>query len=189
MKGRWILIGAILGLFLGCKNEERAVVLEPTDSTIRYELPKVEFVKQLDIAEDITDRWSVFNEYRVILASIPNSTLERIRTQSERLMSYSDSLIKHVPKELATMPIKTRLDVVHARMSLLKQSSENLIVDSVELKNNFEESVTSFNILLHQINEKFEKDAILKTEEGNFSSEMQQRFRDSIFQIEKSRSK
>ncbi len=177
----------VFGLLLSCKEEERAPMPEPTDSTIVYDLPSVEFVQQLDIAEDATAQWSVFNEFKSTLASIPNSNLERIRTQSERLTNYSDSLTKQIPEVLSTMPIKTRLDVVHARLRLFNQSSEEVVVDSVELKNNFKESITAFNTLLYQINEKFDKDAIQRQEDANFSHEIQQRFRDSIFEIEKSR--
>lgn len=185
-----LIIGVLVyGLFLGCKDQEQVELPEPTDSNAVYDLPHIELVQQSDVAENATSQWSVFDEFTSILVSIPGSNIERIRTQSDRLTRYSDSLMKHIPDNLITMPIQNRLDVIHARMNLLQQSSEHIVVDSQKLKENYRESVLAFNALLHQINEKFARDAIQQLEEGNFSTEIQQRFRDSVFEIEKRKQK
>jgi|SRR5690625_2583750 len=176
-------------MILSCKEEERAYMPDPTDSSTTYNWPEAEFVKQTSDAENATLQWSVFPELKSTLASIPQADLNRIRTQTKKLTRYSDSLRKRMPATLQTKPISARLDVVYARVALLDLSANSLQVDSLELRENYEESLTAFNILLHQINEKFEKDAIQKQEGINYSREVQQRLRDSIFKVEQSKQK
>lgn len=187
MKIRLLLGILFFALFFSCKEEERMTLPDPTDSSTRYDIPEADFISQIDIAEDATAQWSVFNELKSTLASIPKADLRRIRTQSEKLTHYSDSLRKTIPTSLKTMPIKTRLDVVHARIELLNMTANNLLVDSLELKENYKETLLAFNTLLHQINEKYEKDAIQKQGDKIFSHELQQRTKDSIFKIEQAR--
>lgn len=184
-------IFGVLGflVFFSCGEEERMPMPDPTDSSTKYDLPETEFIKQLRVAENATAQWTVFNELKSTLASIPEADLQRIRTQSEKMTHYSDSLMKQIPASLETMPIKGRLDVVYSRLELFKQTANKILVDSLELKNDYNESVTAFNILLHQINEKFDKDAIQITEDKNFTYEKQQRLRDSVFKVEKNRQK
>lgn len=176
-----------LGLFGSCKEEEKALLPDPTDISMKYDLPKAKFIAQLAVAERATAEWSVFNEFKSNLASLSDANLERLRSQTSKLTMFSDSLVKHVPASLSSLPIKSRMDVVHARIELLEQSSSSWAVDSLELKENYQEVILAFNVLLHQINEKFEKEAIQKQEADNFSHELQQRTRDSIFEIEKNR--
>src|SRR5690625_6368611 len=109
-------------------------VPDATDSSTRYDIPHADFITQIDIAADATAQWPVFNELKSTLASIPKADLRRIRTQSEKLTHYSDSLRKTMPTSLETIPIKTKLDVVHARIELLNMTANNLLVDSLELK-------------------------------------------------------
>lgn len=190
LKQKSLLLGILLlSLFFSCKEEEKAVLPDPTESTTKYELPKVDFIKQLAVAQNATAQWSVFDEFKRTLAALPYADLERLRSESERLTNYSDSLRKQMPPALETMPIRSRMDVVYARLELLQQSANSWVVDSVELKDNYQESITAFNTLLYQINEKFDKDAIQQEEGVNFSYELQQRTRDSIFKIEKSKQK
>lgn len=179
----------VLLLFSSCKEEERVIMPDPTDSSTIYNLPDIEFVKQIGVAENATAQWSVFNEFKSTLASVPEADLQRIRTQSKKLIHYSDSLMKQMPATLETMPIKSRLDVVHSRLELFNQTANKVLVDSIELKKDYEESMIAFNTLLHQINEKFDKDAIQRIEDENFSYEMQQHLRDSIFKVEQSKQK
>lgn len=179
----------VLLVFSSCGEEERMVMPDPTDSSTKYNLPETEFVKQSPITENATAQWTVFHELKSTLASIPEADLQKIRTQSEKMTHYSDSLMKQIPASLETMPIKSRLDVVHSRLEMFNQTANKILVDSLELKNDYRESVTAFNILLHQINEKFDKDAIQITEDKNFIYEKQQRLRDSIFKVEKNRQK
>lgn len=162
---------------------------DPTSGSERYNLPEVEFVEQLVVARNATAQWSVFHELKSTLTSIPKVDLQGIRTQAEIMTHYSDSLMKQIPSSLETMPIKSRLDVVHSRLELFKQTANKMLVDSLELKNDYKESIIAFNILLHQINEKFDKDAVLITEDENFLQEKQQRLRDSIFKVEMSKQK
>lgn len=187
MKNRLLLGMFVFTLLFSCKEEERIILPDPTDSSTKYDIPEAVFTPLIDVAENATAQWSVFNELKSTLRSIPRADLQRIRTQSEKLTHYSDSLRKTIPSSLASMPIKTRLDVVHARIELLNMNANNLLVDSLELKDNYAETLTAFNTLLHQINEKFEKDAIQKQGEKIFSRELQQRTKDSIFEIEQAR--
>ena len=189
LKLRGIFGVLLLLMFSSCGDEERAPMPDPMDSSTRYNLPETEFIQQLQVAENATAQWTVFHELKSTLASIPQADLQKIRTQSEKMTHYSDSLMKQIPPSLETMPIKGRLDVVHSRLELFKQTANKILVDSLELKKDYIESITAFNVLLHQINEKFDKEAIQRTEDKNFSYEKQQRLRDSIFKVEKSRQK
>lgn len=179
----------VISMILSCKENERAYRPDPTDSATTYNWPEAEFVKQTSAAENASLQWSVFPEFKATLASLPQADLNRIRTQTEKLIRYSDSLRNSKPATLQTTPISVRLDVVYARVNLLDMTANSLQVDSLELRENYEESLNAFNILLHQINEKFEKEAIQKQEDVNFSREVQQRLRDSIFKIEQSKQK
>lgn len=189
MKQRLIFGLVLLAVLLSCKEEEEPTLPDPTSSATMFNLPEAVFVEQTAAAENTTAQWSVFNEFKSTLASLSQTDLEKMRTQSEKLLRYSDSLKKEVPNRIGTLPIRNRMDVVHARLELLQQSVNSWVVDSVELKDNYEESITAFNILLYQINEKFEKEAIQSQEARNFSQEVEQRFRDSIFKVEKARQK
>jgi len=189
LKLRGIFGVLLLLMFSSCGDEERAPMPDPMDSSTRYNLLETEFIQQLQVAENATAQWTVFHELKSTLASIPQADLQKIRTQSEKMTHYSDSLMKQIPPSLETMPIKGRLDVVHSRLELFKQTANKILVDSLELKKDYIESITAFNVLLHQINEKFDKEAIQRTEDKNFSYEKQQRLRDSIFKVEKSRQK
>lgn len=176
-------------MFSSCGEEERISMPDPTSSSTTYRWSEAVFVKQTSAAENATLQWSVFPEFKTTLASLPKANLNRMRTQTKKLTNYSDSLRKEIPTPLQTLPISTRLDVVYARVALLNMTANNLQVDSLELRRDFEESLTAFNMLLHQINEKFEKDRIQMQENKNFSQEIEQRHRDSIFKIEQAKQK
>lgn len=180
----FLLSFILLLLGVSCKEEGTVVLQEPTESSKQYKFKETEFFELSNEGENIVESWSVYNELERSLKKLPKSKLEDLRIESSKLVRYADSLSTNLPAQIDIMMIQARLDVVLTRFNLLKQSAEAIIVDSLALHMNYDESVLAFNALLHQIEEKIQKDKILKQEERNFEAELNQRHRDSIFRLE-----
>lgn len=174
----------LLLLGVSCKEEGTVVLQEPTESSKQYKFKKAEFFELSNEAENIVESWSVYNELERSLKKLPQSKLEDLRVESSKLVRYADSLSTSLPTQIDIMMIQARLDVVLTRFHLLQQTADAILVDSLALYKNYDESILAFNALLHQIEEKIQKDKILKQEEHNFEAELNQRHRDSIFRLE-----
>ncbi len=131
-------------------------------------------------------KWGVFEEFIDEAQKINGSTFEGLRITSERLVEYSDSLVKKIPDTLNTKPINSRLIVVKTRVALLNQTAHQSRFDSLALQQNIGEFNTAVTNLIVQLNEKFLKDDIDFQRKDNEESELkkQKRFRDSVFKIE-----
>lgn len=131
-------------------------------------------------------KWGVFEEFMDEAQKVSGSTFEGLRITSERLVEYSDSLVKKIPDTLNTKPINSRLVVMKTRVALLHQTAQQSRFDSLALQQNIREFNTAVSNLIIQLNEKFLKDEIDFQRKDNEESELkkQQRFRDSVFKIE-----
>ena len=105
-------------------------------------------------------QWLGFEDFEIEFRSLNGSTLEQLRTKSERLVQYSDSLTKKIPDTLNSISISSRLVVVRTRANLLFQEVHKSRLDSLRLENAIDEMNVAVTHLILQLNEKFEKDEI-----------------------------
>lgn len=105
-------------------------------------------------------QWIGFEDFEIEFRSLNGSTLEELRTKSERLVQYSDSLTKKIPDTLNSISISSRLVVVRTRANLLFQEVHKSRLDSLRLENAIDEMNVAMTHLILQLNEKFEKDEI-----------------------------
>jgi len=105
-------------------------------------------------------QWLGFEDFEIEFRSLNGSTLEQLRTKSERLVQYSDSLTKKIPDTLNSISISSRLVVVRTRGNLLFQEVHKSRLDSLRLENAIDEMNVAVTHLILQLNEKFEKDEI-----------------------------
>lgn len=180
---------AVSILLSSCGNREDSLVedVEVTQNfNNRFGDTSVQLPKLSSAAETEVIGWSVFEDFQNEMNTLNGSTLEELRTKSERLKLHTDSLGKKIPEVLATQPINSRLLVVDARVNLLDQEINKTRVDSLSIEEQLKElTMATVNFYL-QINEKLQKDNIDKEREEDEKKELekQKRFLDSVYQAE-----
>lgn len=137
-------------------------------------------------SEEITLRWSVFEDFENEATTLNGKTIQVLRNKTERLIRHTDTLQKNIPDSLNTTPIYSRLVVVGARVKLLHQEVHRASFDSTRVAVYLDETNNAVRNLIVQINEKFLKDAIdLQREEDEQKElEKQKRYLDSIAELE-----
>lgn len=138
-------------------------------------------------AQPFIVQWSVFEDLESDLRSINGATREKIRSVSERLVIYSDSLSKKIPDTLNNKAIVSRLTVLNTRTNLLFQEAHKSRIDSLKLELALTELNRAATNMVVQINEKFQKDAIDIQRKDDEDTELQQqkRFTDSVYKVER----
>ncbi|PKA82820.1 hypothetical protein ATE92_0959 [Ulvibacter sp. MAR_2010_11] len=131
-------------------------------------------------------QWSVFEEFEGDVRSIHGSNLEKLRSTSDRLVQYSDSLSKKIPDTLNSKAIISRLTVVNTRANILSQEVHRSRIDSLQLENAIAELDKAMTNFIVQLNEKFQKDAIDFQRRDNEENELkkQKKFLDSVYKAE-----
>lgn len=105
-------------------------------------------------------QWIGFEDFEIETRSVNGSNLEQLRSKSERLVQYADSLTKKIPDTLNIKSITSRLVVVKTRANLLFQEVHKSRLDSLRLEKAIDEMNVAVTHLIFQLNEKFEKDEI-----------------------------
>lgn len=138
-----------------------------------------------DVITHVT-QWSVFEDFEKEARSINGSSLEKLRSSTERLVQYSDSLSKKIPDTLSSNAVRSRLTVVRTRANLLFQEVRKSRIDSVKLENSIAEMDNAIANFFVQLNEKFQKDAIDFQRKDNEEKELekQKKFLDSVYKAE-----
>jgi hypothetical protein len=138
-----------------------------------------------DVITHVT-QWSVFEDFEKEARSINGSSLEKLRSSTERLVQYSDSLSKKIPDTLSSNAVRSRLAVVKTRANLLFQEVRKSRIDSVKLENSIAEMDNATANFFVQLNEKFQKDAIdfQRKDDEERELEKQKKFLDSVYKAE-----
>ncbi|MEZ4875256.1 MAG: hypothetical protein R2793_07380 [Flavobacteriaceae bacterium] len=132
------------------------------------------------------ENWPVFEDFRREAISFKNIPLQELKNKSDRLLTFTDSLSKHIPDTLFSNAIQSRLTIVKTRVNLLKQEANKDRTQPERIEKNLEECQLAIKNLIVQINEKVLKDKIdlQQKEEEEMELKKQQKVRDSIFQLE-----
>jgi len=177
-------------LMTACKNEQITTIdsdLESNDSIVLYGNKDLKFPVFISSAEEAASQWSVYIDFEDDVKSINPSTLSEVRSKSERLVTYVDSLVKKIPDTIDTQPIYSRIIIVNTRIKLLEQAVNSKRENSERIQLYFAEMNQSIANLKVQINEKLQKDIIdlqrKKSEEEEL--EKQRKKIDSIIDSEK----
>lgn len=113
-------------------------------------------------------QWIGFEDFDIESRSLNGNTLDQLRSKSERLVQYADTLAIKIPDTLNNVSITSRLVVVRTRANILFQEVNKSKVDSLRIEKAIDEMNFSITHLIYQLNEKFEKDEIdlLRQEAG-----------------------
>lgn len=174
---------------ISCGNSsEEPKPQKPTHQINSSQFGNVSFVfpELTDEAKIEVSHWGAYEDFDAEVKSINGNNIEELKIKTSQLVSHIDSLTKKIPDTLNTRTINSRLIVVKTRSQLLEQEVNKSRIDSIQLQNYFAEINISVKNLMVQINEKFQKDAIDLQRVDNEKQELekQQRFLDSVYQIE-----
>jgi len=180
-----VLVAVIL---FSCGNEEtQDEVNNPIEETnTLYGNKNVSFPQLSEKVRSYTSQWGAFEDFEGEVKAINGATIEELKNRTERLMSFTDSIVKKLPDTLAIQSIQSRVMVAQTRAHLLDQLVHRTRIDSARLQTYIDEMNIAASNLFIQLNDKFKKDAIdqqrIDTEKKEI--EAQKRTRDSIFQQE-----
>ncbi|WP_339610322.1 hypothetical protein [uncultured Planktosalinus sp.] len=153
-----------LYLVIACdsgSNQKNNSATETADS-VTISLPKtnVDFPQLSADAQNIITSWLYFQEFENDLKRINSGNVRNYQTETKRMVSVSDSLLRNIPEPLNTKPISSRMRVVNVRVKLLDETMHQPNVTTQVISKNLEETNTAFSNLIIQINETFEKQRI-----------------------------
>ncbi len=142
----------------GEKQTEEKISLE--SETITPQVENIEYPTLSPEAQDVISSWQYFQEFENDLKSINRGNLRDYKSETERMVTVSDSLLKNIPEPLNTNAISSRMRVVNVRIKLLNETLQQSNSQAEKILENLEETNSAFTNLLIQINGKFEKEQI-----------------------------
>ena len=159
------------------------------DSTSFYGTASIKLPRINAAATPIVNDWSIFDDFEDELIAMNTLSLAEIRSRSERLVSFSDSLANTVPDTLGEQSIRSRVNVLQTRVKLLNQAINSERPKAEAISTCFEELNTSMANLKVRINEKILKDRIDldRKESEEAEREKQKAILDSIIAAENQR--
>jgi len=177
----------IVGFLFSCGNASEENQKPANDASIIFGNPDFSFQELSAPAKEQAVRWGALEDFLAEAKNMNGNNYEALRTRSERMKQYSDSLFKHIPDTLNTQPINSRLLVLKTRSELLFQASHQDAIDSLKLQNSVTEMNIAVNHLIIQMNQKFQKDHIdfQRKEDEQNELKKQQRYQDSILNLER----
>ncbi len=183
-----ILLILFVALALSCKNSLNESTEEPEHkSTMVFGDTLFSFPEFSFPLVDNTVRWGVLEDFLSEAKELNGSNFQTLKNRSERLVEYSDSLIKKTPDTLDISPIRSRLIVLKTRAEMLHQYTHQGILDSANLQESVMEMNSAVSNFIIRLNEKFQKDKIDSQRKENERREFldQNRFNDSILELER----
>jgi len=189
MKAAFYSIAILWLLGISCTNvtEEATVPAQKVvDSTSLYGNRQFTLPEIQPQYADYLSEWSVWGDFTREMKTLNMQPLPVVKSRAEVLVKHTDSLLQKIPPQVFTNPIFTRLRVVTMRAKLLHQEAHRPRIDSLALQKSIDEINRAAENLMVQINEKFAKDAIDKSQADSEQRELakQQRFSDSVFRAE-----
>jgi|SRR5690554_1134361 len=181
-----ILVIAII--LFACENsdskEENTAYIEQVP--VLYGEANYEFPELSTLAKEQVVHWGVLEDLISEIKELNGSNYMQLRTRSERVKDYSDSLANSIPETLNSNPIQSRLLVLKTRAALLYETSHLTSVDTTSLQNAVAELNLAVDNLVMHFNEKVQKDRIDLQRKENEARELkkQTRFRDSVMELE-----
>ncbi|MFC7356294.1 hypothetical protein ACFQO1_01235 [Jejudonia soesokkakensis] len=175
-------------LVVSCGNssEETQIQLPTIDTAVRYGNKNFTLPALSPNAREEAIKWSVYEDFENEITQINGSNIEALLSSTERLVQFSDSLIKTVPPTLNEQAISSRLLVTKTRANLLHQEIRLSRLDSLAIETKIEQLNQATKNLIVRINEKFTKQSIDLERKDDEEAELkkQKKFQDSVFQVE-----
>ena len=176
-------------LVIGCQEQAKDGELDNAqerDSTKVYGSSSLILPKFIGPVQPIVDDWSIFDDFEEELVALNSVSLAELRSRTERLITFSDSLAKTLPDTLNNQPIASRILVLDTRVKLLDQAAQSQRAKDSVIHNSFLELNMALANLKQQINEKLLKDNIDLQRKENEEAELekQRATLDSIAQAE-----
>ncbi len=152
------------------------------DTTQVYGSSAIQLPRWVGGAQIIADNWAIFNDFEEELIALNTVALAELRSRTERLITFADSLSKTLPDTLKNQPITSRILVLDTRVKLLDQAAHSDRATDSVIHNCFLELNASLGNLKIQINEKLLKDRIDADRKENEATELkkQREILDSI---------
>lgn len=172
---------------LSCGDSEENQNQKPkNDASIIFGDSQFSFKELSGPAKEQATRWGVLEDFLSEAKNLNGNNYEDLRTRSERMKQYSDSLFKNIPDTLKTNPINSRLLVLKTRSEMLFHAAHQDAIDTLKLQNSVDEMNVATNNLITQLNEKFQKDNIdfQRKEDEENELKQQRRYKDSIINLE-----
>lgn len=180
---------AIVGMAFSCQNsiDENEIGETKYETTIVFGDTTYSFPELSAPAKEQAIHWGVLEDVFSETKKLNGSDFRALKTRSERLTEYSDSLFKKIPDTLNTNQIRSRLLVVKTRAEILHQTAHRATLDSADLQNSVSEMNGAVKNLIVHLNEKFQKDKIDSQRLDNEKTELrgQKRYKDSIMDLER----
>lgn len=177
----------MLGI-LACEEKAEEIQIEQEDTLSQAIFGKttVKIPKLNETVKEVTNRWGGYQDFEDDIAKINRNTIEGLKVVTERLITQVDSLSNTVPDTLNTRPITSRLMVVQTRAKIMHQLVQRSKIDSTELEKSIAALTLANAQWVHQMNEKFAKDAIERGQKESEKKELEalKRKQDSILKAE-----
>lgn len=174
--------------FMACKGEQQEIAHEELQEqqTMYFQVDQSSLPVFNPSTSELLLSWPAFQDFEREVSSINGKSLVELRNRTERLLTYTDSISRSVPDSLNVRSVQSRLVVVNTEVSLLEQSLNRDIIDSLAIASHLKGMLTATANFYHQINQKLQKDAIdtQRREDEATELERQQQFRDSVFREE-----
>lgn len=146
--------------FIACGEKQSEEKINPESETIHPQKENIEYPPLSPEAQNVISSWQYFQEFENDLKSINKGNLRDYNSETERMVTVADSLLKNIPETLSTTAISSRMRVVNVRIKLLNETLQQPNSQAEKILQNLEEMNTAFTNLLIQINGKFEKENI-----------------------------
>ena len=164
-----VILTCVLFFFYSCKNKEQAEVVEGIQEIVEVTTTVLQLPDLSPEARNAIGNWQRFQEFENDLKRINQGEIRQFSRETERMAAVADSLQISIPETLNSNAVSSRMRVVNTRVKLLNEALHQKGSDSLRVWNNLIETNLAYTNLLHQINEKFEKqriDAMAKTDEN-----------------------
>lgn len=166
-------------------SEEENIELKE-DTTVLYGEREYDFLQLSDLAKEQVGNWGVLDDLISEIEELNGSNYYQLRTRSENVKEYSDSLANSIPETLNTNPINSRLLVLKTRAALLYETSHRQSMDTSGLRQAVTEMNLAIRNLVAHFNEKAQKDKIDMQRKQSEAKELEKhaQFKDSVMERE-----
>lgn len=181
-----LLVVGFMVVSCGNNSKETQIQLPTVDTSVLYGNKNFTLPDLSPSAREEAIKWSVYEDFENEISQINGSNIEVLLSSTERLVQFTDSLIKTVPETLNDQAISSRLLVAKTRANLLHQEIRLSRLDSLAIVAKIEQLNQAAKNLVVRINEKFTKQSIDLERKDDEEAELkkQKKFQDSVFQAE-----
>lgn len=155
-----VLIGLLLLGFFSCgkenNNSDAGLMEDPFEEEKKEAINFPEnSINLSEEAKAIAEDWALYVAMESEINRMKEYSIQDAMTNSYTILQATDTLQKTIPKKFRQVPIQSRIQVLHAKASVLYQLSEKQIPNIEKIKKTAEEIPVDFYNLNIQLNEVF----------------------------------